>query len=105
MKNLIIYKNSENKSLEEISRALQIDIEILKKLNPILSENVVILEIESTPEEITEQENQLKQELKRQAHEELLPTDWYVIRFIERGIPIPEKIKTQRQAILDKYTT
>jgi hypothetical protein len=59
----------------------------------------------ATPEEIAEQENQQKQELKRQAHDELLPTDWYVVRFIERGIPIPEEITQQRQAILDKYNT
>ena len=59
----------------------------------------------ATPEEIAEQESQQKQELKRQAHEELLPTDWYVVRFIERGIPIPEEITQQRQAILDKYNT
>lgn len=59
----------------------------------------------ATPEEIAEQENQQKQELKKQAHDELLPTDWYVVRFIERGIAIPEEIKTQRQAILDKYNT
>ena len=58
-----------------------------------------------TPEEIAEQENLQKQELKKQQHDELLPTDWYVVRFIERGIAIPEEIKTQRQAILDKYNT
>ena len=57
----------------------------------------------STPEEIAEQENQQKQELKRQAHEELLKTDWYVVRFVERGIEIPEEILQQRQAIREKY--
>jgi hypothetical protein len=53
----------------------------------------------ATPEEITEQENQQKQELKRQAHEELLKTDWYVVRFVERGIEIPKEILEQRQLI------
>ena len=58
-----------------------------------------------TPEEIAEQELEKQKILKQQQYEELLPTDWYVIRFIERGIEIPEEIKIQRQAILDKYST
>jgi hypothetical protein len=53
----------------------------------------------ATPEEIAEQENQQKQELKRQAHEELLKTDWYVVRFVERGIEIPKEILEQRELI------
>lgn len=57
----------------------------------------------ATPEEIQEQENQQKQELKKQAYEELLPTDWYVVRFIETGIAIPQEILDQRQAIRNKY--
>ena len=59
--------------------------------------------INSTPEEIQEQENQQKQQLKRQAYEELLPTDWYVVRFIETGIAIPQEILDQREAIRNKY--
>ena len=59
----------------------------------------------ATPEEIAEQELEKQKILKQQQYEELLPTDWYVIRFIERGIEIPEEIKIQRQAILDKYST
>jgi hypothetical protein len=55
--------------------------------------------IDATPEEIAEQENQQKQELKRQAHEELLKTDWYVVRFVERGIEIPKEILEQRELI------
>ena len=61
----------------------------------------------ATPEEIAEQENQQKQELKKilkqQQYEELLPTDWYVVRLIETGIPIPEEILQQRQALREKY--
>lgn len=72
--------------------------------NVFLKNGGIVTEIEYTTEEIVEQENLQKQELKKQQHEELLPTDWYVIRFIERGIAIPEEIKTQRQAILDKYS-
>ena len=59
----------------------------------------------ATQEEIAEQELEKQKILKQQQYEELLPTDWYVIRFIERGIEIPEEIKIQRQAILDKYST
>ena len=42
--------------------------------------------------------------LKQQAYEELLPTDWYVVRFIERGIPVPEEILQQRQEIRNRYS-
>lgn len=41
--------------------------------------------------------------LKYKAYEELLPTDWYVVRFIETGVAIPEEILQQRQAIRKKY--
>jgi hypothetical protein len=61
--------------------------------------------IDKTPtiQEIEEQENQHQQELKRQAHEELLKTDWYVVRFVETGVEIPEEILKQRQEIRNKY--
>jgi hypothetical protein len=63
--------------------------------------------IDATPEEIAEQVNQQKQELKKilkqQQYEELLPTDWYVVRLIETGIAIPEQILQQRQEIRNKY--
>ena len=47
----------------------------------------------------------LKQQklLKKQQYEELLPTDWYVVRFVETGVKIPEEILQQRQAIREKY--
>jgi hypothetical protein len=76
-----------------------------QKIATIISVNGVATHevIDLTPKEIAEQENQQKQELKRQAHEELLPTDWYIVRFIERGIEIPEEILQQRQEIRNKY--
>jgi len=77
-----------------------------KIFKPILdSINNIIIE-GATPEE-SQHYQQLEQQklLKQQQYEELLPTDWYVIRFLERGIPIPEEITQQRQAILDKYNT
>lgn len=72
---------------------------IKPKINPITKE---VYE-GATPEEIEQQENQLKQQLKQQAYEELLPTDWYIVRFIETGVPVPEQILQQRQAIRNKY--
>jgi hypothetical protein len=41
--------------------------------------------------------------IKQQASGLLSPTDWYVVRFIETGIPVPEEILQQRQAIRNKY--
>jgi hypothetical protein len=57
----------------------------------------------ATQEEIQQQELEQKKILKQQQYEELLPTDWYVVRFIETGIPVPEEILQQRQAIREKY--
>lgn len=57
----------------------------------------------ATPEEIAEQELEKQKILKQQQYEELLPTDWYVVRFIETGIPVPEEILQQRQEIRNKY--
>jgi hypothetical protein len=57
----------------------------------------------ATKEQIQQQELEQKKILKQQQYEELLPTDWYVVRFIETGIAIPEEILQQRQAIREKY--
>jgi hypothetical protein len=49
-------------------------------------------------EEIVEiQDNSF--ELKQIAHQQLLQTDWYVIRFIETGKPIPPDILELRNNI------
>ena len=56
-----------------------------------------------TPEEIAEQELEKQKILKQQQYEELLETDWYVVRFIETGVKIPEEILQQRQDIRNKY--
>lgn len=53
----------------------------------------------ATPEEIADAENQNNIELKKQAHDQLSQTDWYVTRFIETGKPIPTEILEQRQLI------
>ena len=42
------------------------------------------------------------QEVKNKAGELLKATDWHVVRLAERAIEIPQDIKDERQAILDK---
>jgi acyl-[acyl carrier protein]--UDP-N-acetylglucosamine O-acyltransferase len=59
--------------------------------------------IESTPEEINQVNSLNKIELKRQQFEELSKTDWYITRFIETGIEIPEEILEERKQIRLKY--
>ena len=57
----------------------------------------------ATPEEIAEQQQEKQKILKQQQYEELLETDWYVVRFVETGVKIPEEILQQRQDIRNKY--
>ena len=57
----------------------------------------------ATAEEIAEQELEQQKILKQQQYEELLPTDWYVIRFMETGVEIPEDILKLRKQIREKY--
>jgi ribosomal protein L21 len=45
--------------------------------------------------------NKIK-EVKKKTGDLLQPTDWYVTRLAERAIEIPQDIKDERQAILDK---
>ena len=54
-------------------------------------------------EEIAIQEAEIQDELKKQQYQELLPTDWYVVRFFETGIAIPQNILNERQMIRNKY--
>jgi hypothetical protein len=61
------------------------------------------IEFDGTIEEL-EQLNQKKiQELKKLQYEELLPTDWYFVRLIEKNITIPEEILNEREQIRIKY--
>jgi hypothetical protein len=57
----------------------------------------------ATIEEIDAKKQIEIEELKAMQFQELSITDWYVIRFVEKGIPIPAEILEQRQAIRDKY--
>ncbi len=59
--------------------------------------------VEATSEEIAQIQTETQEQLKQQQYTELLETDWYVVRFAERGIPIPTEILEQRQAIREKY--
>lgn len=78
-------------------------VEVMNFIKPMVNQTTKEVYEGATQEEIAEQENQIKQQQKQQAYEELLPTDWYVVRFIETGIPIPQEILQQRQAIRSKY--
>ena len=57
----------------------------------------------------TESLNELKknkvQELKSLANQKLQPTDWYIIRKIEKGSSIPDNIQTQRDNIKSQVDT
>lgn len=57
----------------------------------------------ATIEEIEEAENAKRQAQKLEIYNELLPTDWYVVRFVETGVAIPAEILAERQAIRVKY--
>ena len=43
-------------------------------------------------------------EVKKERNKRLTETDWYVIRFLERGTPVPEEITTYRKALRDITT-
>ena len=58
---------------------------------------------DGTEEELQQEVEKEKILLKQKAYEELLPTDWYVVRFMETGIPVPEEILQKRQEIRNKY--
>jgi hypothetical protein len=54
-------------------------------------------------EEIQEAENAKKKVQNLEIYNELLLTDWYVVRFVETGIQIPVEILAERQAIRNRY--
>lgn len=41
------------------------------------------------------------EEVRKKRSQLLTETDWYVIRFLERGIPIPDAVTTYRKALRD----
>ena len=44
------------------------------------------------------------EQTKDAANKALAPTDWYVIRKVERGVEIPAEVAAERQAIIDDCT-
>lgn len=59
----------------------------------------------ATIEEIVQAQNAKKQAQNIEIYNELLLTDWYVVRFAETGIDIPSEILAERQAIRNRYET
>jgi hypothetical protein len=57
----------------------------------------------ATEDEIKSKESEIIAELKRQQYVELLETDWYVVRFAETGVPIPQEVIELRNQIRNKY--
>ena len=79
--------------------------------------DVVAIDLEGTHDVLDEEGNVIEtkpnydiaelkaskiQAVKQEAGKLLSPTDWYVTRLAERAIEIPQDIKDERQAILDK---
>ena len=62
---------------------------------------------EGTPEEIAEANKIIIQQnienIKQQQFKKLSKTDWYITRFIETGIEIPEEILEERKQIRLRY--
>lgn len=53
----------------------------------------------ASEEEIEQARNEKEIEIRKQAYEKLLETDWYVIRFLETGKAIPADILELRSKI------
>ena len=62
---------------------------------------VELFEKTKQQEEIEQKEFELKQKKELQ-YNELLKTDWYFTRFIEKGIAVPKEIIEQRELIRNK---
>ena len=52
-----------------------------------------------TEEEIQKYQEKKDKEKKQFQFDELSKTDWYVVRFMETGVPIPEEIINERNNI------
>ena len=94
----LLYCVTENTTLQENEIAVD---ELLTEsfISPYFNQNTTEFYEGATAEQVTELENQKNIELKKQAHQQLSETDWYVTRFIETGKQIPTEILEQRQLI------
>lgn len=57
----------------------------------------------ASQEEIAQAENAKIKAQNLEIYNELLPTDWYVVRFVETGIAIPNEVLAERQSIRNRY--
>jgi selenocysteine-specific translation elongation factor len=57
----------------------------------------------ASQDEMTKAQNENEIELKKQQHQQLLETDWYVTRFAETGNPIPADILELRNRIRNNF--
>jgi hypothetical protein len=57
----------------------------------------------ATTEEIDFYNNEILLQKKKEAHDLLKETDWYIIRFQETGKPIPQEILDLREQIRNSY--
>ena len=39
--------------------------------------------------------------IKAEAYRRLLPTDWYVVRQVDTGVPVPQEVLAYRKAVRD----
>ena len=72
------------------------------QLKPIYDvENDCIIE-GATQQEVETYNNIKELENNQEKHSELLKTDWYFTRFVEKGIEVPKEILEQRELIRNK---
>ena len=85
--------------------------QILENDYILLDDIITKLVIDLTPEEIAEEIAEANkiiiqqniENIKQQQFKELSKTDWYITRFIETGIEIPEEILEERKQIRLRY--
>lgn len=58
----------------------------------------------NTPKDIDQLKEQYISQVKENANRELAPTDWMVIRLLERNVDIPEDVQSQRANVISHCT-
>jgi len=71
-------------------------------LNPYFNFETNTFYENASQDELIEAKNEKEIQLKKEAYEQLLETDWYVTRFIETGKAIPSNILELRQRIREQ---
>lgn len=67
--------------------------------------NRVVVEFPYADFSVEAMRERLRRQAKESAHTALMETDWYVIRQVETGVPIPEDIKAVRESIRQRADT